>query len=385
VLLWAVLTVWAVILLLPERLFSQVGIERGPLYLIFRSSRGLVAIDRIAEDRRRLLKRLGTVGVVVSAPLIIFVFLSLFLNAGHILRTPDAPPGVAPLLPEGVAEIPGAPSVPWAYWLISIATIIVFHELMHGFMARAEDVPLRSLGIFSLTLLPLGAFVEPDDELLETKDAWSKLRVYAAGSLGNFIAALLGALALGLLLFIIVPLAFDQAGLLVYNVTPGSPAALAGIEANTTLLAIGGMSTATIEDFRKAVEKLQPGVPTTISTETGSFTVTPVEKKGFSHGYIGVAVMLRYRAKPFLSMLFGEERFTALIRSLSEALYWIASLNLAVGLTNLLPILPLDGGRMFAVYAEKLSPRSAKGITTFIYLLLILILLINIAPLFGRM
>ncbi|HDY73623.1 MAG TPA: hypothetical protein ENH51_00740, partial [Euryarchaeota archaeon] len=142
------IVLWIIIQLINSKSFEKRGIERSLLTLIFRSKRGIEAIDRTAKKREKVLRRIGTIAAYISVPLMILVFISLFLSASHILQTPNAPPGVAPLLPEGLVEIEGAPSIPLAYWLIAVISLLMVHELMHGLLARVEGIPIKSLGIF---------------------------------------------------------------------------------------------------------------------------------------------------------------------------------------------------------------------------------------------
>jgi membrane-associated protease RseP (regulator of RpoE activity) len=383
VVLTSLVFLWILLQFIDEKAFTKRGIERSLFTLIFRSERGISAIDRVAKRRKRFLKRLGSLAAYVSLPLMILVFVSLFLSASHILKTPDAPPGVAPLLPEGVVEIEGVPSIPVVYWFIAVVSILIFHELMHGLLARVEDIPIKSLGIFSVTFLPLGAFVEPDEEVLEKKTPMSKLRVYAAGSMGNFIAAILAGLALVSVLVIVAPLAFESHGIIIQNVTGGSPAELAGVTTNLTLLGIGDVNIESVGDFRNAVSQLTPGAPVILRTDQGAFRVVPEEREGFPNGFIGVAVRADVSAKSYVADYFGEERALSVYSVVLEALYWVGLLNLLVGLTNLLPIIPLDGGRMFALLMERAAPKRHKNITTIIYLMLLVLVFINAGPLFG--
>lgn len=378
-----ILFIWLLILLVPAKKFERTGIERTPLFLIFRSKKGIEVLGREAKKRRRFLKKIGNFGVILSLPLILMVFLFLFLSASHIIKTPDASPGLAPILPDGVADIPGVPSVPVVYWIISIAVILVFHEVMHGLLARVEDVPLKSLGILSVTIVPLGAFVEPDDEVLEKKGVMSKLRVYAAGSFGNFLAALIGAVLLLIIGTIIVPLTFQQTGVFVYNVSPDSAASAAGMHENLTITAINGIEIYDLESFREAVTEFQDGVPVNIETDEDTYTVTPRKSEGSDRAIIGVIALPIHKAKPLVDSLLGESLAFRLHGIATNALFWIVNLNLAVGLTNLLPIFPLDGGRIVAVLAEKFSPKRGKRITTFIYLSVLVLVFVNIAPFFG--
>jgi membrane-associated protease RseP (regulator of RpoE activity) len=383
VVLMTLLLIWIILQLIDQEKFEKRGVERSPLTLIIRSKKGLEVIDRVAKKRRRFFKRLGSLAVVISIPLILLVVISLFFSASHILKTPDAPPGIAPLLPEGVVEIEGAPSIPLEYWFIAIVSILVFHEIMHGLMARAEDIPLKSLGIFALTFIPLGAFVEPNDEVLEKKPAMSQLRVYAAGSMGNFIATLLGGILLAVLVFGLTPIAFQSAGITIYNVTAASPADLAGVQTNITLLGIDDQSIKNVDDFQEALPGLKPGVPVTLRTSGGDFEVVPEKREGFTNGFIGIAVLPEMQVKPFVANTVGEERAFSFYGVLVEGLGWIVLLNLLVGLTNLLPIIPLDGGRIFALFTKQAAPKKAKEITTLVYLFLLALVFINAGPLFG--
>ena len=377
------IVLWIIIQLINSKSFEKRGIERSLLTLIFRSKRGIEAIDRTAKKREKVLRRIGTIAAYISVPLMILVFISLFLSASHILQTPNAPPGVAPLLPEGLVEIEGAPSIPLAYWLIAVISLLMVHELMHGLLARVEGIPIKSLGIFSVTFLPLGAFVEPDEEVLETKSYMAKMRVYAAGSMGNFIGALAAGLTLLLMMMVVAPLVFTTQGIVIQNVTTGSPAEFAGISVNQTILGIGTVDIGSISDFREAVTQLEAGSPISVATSAGTYNVVPEGREGYKQGFIGIAVRADVAVKPYIAETVGEKRAFSIYGVAVEGLYWVAILNFLVGLTNLLPIIPLDGGRMFALLMERAAPKSHKNITTVIYLALLVLVFINAGPLFG--
>ncbi|MFV2040619.1 MAG: site-2 protease family protein [Candidatus Hydrothermarchaeales archaeon] len=383
VVLIVLFVLWILLQLIDPKTFEKLGVERGLLTLIFRSKRGIEAIDRTAKKRENFFRRLGTIAAYISVPLMLLVFISLFLSASHILKTPDAPPGVAPLLPEGLVEIEGAPSIPLFYWLIAVISLLIVHELMHGLLARVEGIPIKSLGIFSVTFIPLGAFVEPDEEVLEKKSPMAKMRVYAAGSMGNFIGAAFAGLLFLIVLMVVAPLAFTTQGIVIQNVTSGSPAALAGISVNQTLLGIGTVDIKSIGDFREAVTQLEPETPISVSTSAGTYNIVPAGREGYTQGFIGIAVGADVAAKPYIAGTVGEKRAFSIYGVVVEGLYWVAILNFLVGLTNLLPIIPLDGGRMFALLMEQAAPKSHKNITTVIYLVLLVLVVINAGPLFG--
>ena len=64
-------------------------------------------------------------------------------------------PGVAPIIP-GI-------DIPLFAGIISLAVLLVVHEFSHGLLARAAKVRLKSIGLLIFSIIPVGAFVEPDE------------------------------------------------------------------------------------------------------------------------------------------------------------------------------------------------------------------------------
>jgi membrane-associated protease RseP (regulator of RpoE activity) len=113
----------------------------------------------------------------------------LVVNALHIvlnmLAGKTACPGIAPLLP-GVA-IPKLPFfIPWYGWIALIIAMIV-HEGAHGIQALKEKLKLKSAGLLLAGILPLGAFVEPDEDKLKAAKPEKRILVYAAGPAANLL------------------------------------------------------------------------------------------------------------------------------------------------------------------------------------------------------
>ncbi len=76
---------------------------------------------------------------------------------------------------------------------------MVVHELSHGVVAKAQRLPLKSVGLVLLAVIPPGAFVEPDEEELgKAPPLRARLRVYGAGSMANVVTALLTLLLINL-------------------------------------------------------------------------------------------------------------------------------------------------------------------------------------------
>ena len=61
---------------------------------------------------------------------------------------------------------------------------------------------------------------------------------------------------------------------------------------------------------------------------------------------------------------------------------WIIIINIGVGAFNLLPIKPLDGGRMWEIFLEKAGKKHAKGVLRVVSYLALFLVLFNLLVLF---
>ncbi len=99
-------------------------------------------------------------------------------------------------------------------------------------------------------------------------------------------------------------------------------------------------------------------------------------KKTDERGYIGITILPVLEIKPSVVAVVGE----TFPWMLAKQLTWIYLLNLFIGITNLLPIFPLDGGKIFEEIVKKVSPGSARQITNMMFALVLLLVFINISP-----
>ncbi|AEH25225.1 site-2 protease family protein [Pyrococcus yayanosii] len=339
------------------------SIEVAPFQLIWRTRRFLDFIDRVGTSHARFWKAYGTLGVVVGFVGMIYVFYTLLTLAIKILRPKaEAMPGVVPVIP-GV-------TIPLWYGLIALAVVMVVHELSHGFVARAEGLRLKSVGFILLFVIP-GAFVEPDEEALNKAPLGSKLRVYAAGSMANILVAFLAALLMNA-----VALAFIPTGVEVQGVVASSPAD-GVLQKGDVIVAINGHSMERIEEFFEFMNSTRPGQTLELTVlrngERLDLRITlgeHPEKPG--KGYIGIYPAQHVRSK------IG---FDSILIALFSAFYWIYLLNFGIGLMNLFPIIPLDGGRMVDDILKALLPRTVARLLRYSIMAVgVLLLAINLIP-----
>ncbi|WP_336325646.1 site-2 protease family protein [Halovenus sp. HT40] len=182
----------------------------GPLTTVH-TKRGRAVLNRIAQ-RKRFWRAWGNLGVGIALVVMAIAGLAVALSVPAVFAQPD---GAGTLQsPENALVIPGVND----FLPLSAAPAIVFgllvglvvHEGGHGLLCRVEDIEIESMGLALFTIIPMGAFVEPDPDDQQAADRGAQTRMFAAGITNNFAIC---AIAVVLLL----PLAASVA------VVPGAP------------------------------------------------------------------------------------------------------------------------------------------------------------------
>ncbi len=382
-----ILIIWVIIQNIDEKEFQKRSIERTPIIMLWRTEKGLKGVDFLAKKLKKIWHVISSFAVLISIPIMGLVLYNLAESASDILTIPGAPPGLAPAIP-GV-RVPGSPIfIPFWYGIIALVTVLIVHEIMHAVISRSEGLNVKSLGILFVTFIPLGAFAEPDEEELEKSSLKTKLRVYAAGSFGNF---LLMILAILLLSTVVMPVMFQPDHITITHVYNNTPAEAYGLKENSSLLSINGVAVSSSDEFFDVVRSIRPNDKVTILTDKGEVMLIAAKrpeqkisilgrllrrKKTDERGYIGITILPILEIKPSVVAVVGK----TFPRMLAEQIKWIILLNLFIGITNLLPIFPLDGGKIFEEIAKKVSPGSARQITNMMFALVLLLVFINISP-----
>jgi membrane-associated protease RseP (regulator of RpoE activity) len=90
--------------------------------------------------------------------------------------------------PGGTFLIPGI-NLPLFEGIIALVVVLLVHEGAHAVLARIGKVPILSSGIALFGIIPVGAFVEPDEKKLAKLDEVKQTRVLVAGSTSNLITS----------------------------------------------------------------------------------------------------------------------------------------------------------------------------------------------------
>ena len=299
--------------------------------------------------------------------------------------------------------------------ILGLLLLVVIHELGHMLTAKALGVRVTEFGIgfgpalfkkrfgktiYSFRIILLGGFAKMagmnDDatgpDTYPAKKPWRRALIIFAGPLANILAAV-----------VILSCLYMFSGVItggtteVRTVEPGTLASKSGMEPGDKLASIDGRNIDTWNGFKNAVVKKQPGDEISVGVRrdgnleefSGKLSAAPDEPKRAIVGvqpevvreYYGpveavgraVSECVRFTgaiASGTAMLITGELDLydnvtgpvgiasvggTAVQQGFFPILLALISLNLA--LFNLLPILPLDGGHLFFIAAEKVIGR----------------------------
>ena len=222
----------------------------GPI-LTVHTKRGREFLNWLATPKR-LWRAWGNLGVGVAIVIMVGSFFAVLVSAVGVVMEPEAAGGF--VRPQDALVIPGVNQfLPWAAAvdiLVGLLVGLVVHEGGHGLLCRVEDIDIDSMGIALLAFVPLGAFVQPDEESQEAADRGSKVRMFAAGVTNNFLVT---ALAFALLFAIVANAVAVVPGVAIGGALPGSPAEDAGIERGDVLVSVNGQPVEDEQEFEAAL------------------------------------------------------------------------------------------------------------------------------------
>jgi len=358
---------------------------QGGIFALYRTQLGIKLMDKLANKAPRFWKFIGYFGIVIGFIGMAFIFFVLIQGTIRLITVPSAPPAVAPVLP-GVS-IPGLPALSFWHWIIAIFFVAVVHEFSHGVLARANKIKVNSSGFAFLGPI-LAAFVEPDEKDLVKKKKQAQLAVFAAGPLSNIILGFVFVLLAGITFAPWTVSLTEYSGVQVMSVMDGGAAKEAGLQAKDVILAVNDVEVKNPSDFTKQIQKTTPGVPLTLKTERTTLTITPkAHPNGESFGYLGIQTQaIKTGIKESVKEKYGSF-FPKVLLWIGLLIYWLYLINLGVGLFNLLPMGPLDGGRMFltactAIFKnEKVAKKVFIGVSIFALALIV----INMAPFIWKL
>jgi len=369
-------------------------------FIILRSRRVTELFARAAG--RKFLGPLGWF-MVALLPIASAIGIFLIVNAvSTILISPEVREAGRQMGAQAYLLIPGInPYLPIVYGWIGIVVAIIAHEFSHGILASRLGFGVKSSGILLLLGIPIGAFVEVDEQQLKVASLRNSVRVLAAGPGANISIAVACLLAL---LVLVSGLSPSLDGLYVSNVEENMPAQQAGISEGDVIVSVNGVQALTVDVLKRALDKPPPDGTLVLEIRRGegwkdglTVKLAPVETPEGPR--IGVRVVelkttsilenykrLAYSSPilhfipPTLGSAQGFIPFSDTLHVfyqhpigpgyyyLANLLFWLWFVNVNVGIFNSLPIYPLDGGQVLmsglrALAKGRLTESAIKGIT----------------------
>jgi membrane-associated protease RseP (regulator of RpoE activity) len=342
------------------------------------------------------LRLYGTLGVVMVVIVSVAMTYMLFVAMQFIIV--QHPPLTQANDPKNILAFPGVNDfIPFTFavWFGLILTMII-HEFGHAVLCRVEGIRVKAMGIL-LAVIPIGAFVEPDEEDQVKTKGLPKMRMFGAGITNNILIGLACFLLMAILLTFAVPLSTP----LIHGVYISSPADAAGITPNTLIREVNGISVGSREDVARILNTTKPGDSVTLLTEnkgtsaikTLTLTAWPEELGARSSGFMGVTYYDAPSVKEQFSIFFQPIGLLILLGIpiysimdpaswgqfgiltidtvdtmmwqvpfpqfwlVIQLLFWCGWFNLVVGTFNALPLIPLDGGYILKEGVDRLLDR----------------------------
>ena len=347
-------------------------------FVMYKTKIGLKSMDYAAKKLPTALKGLSFLGVLIGFLGMILIVIELLKNTVYLLIKPGIAPGIQPVLPF---EAKGVFFVPFIYWILAIFIIAGVHEFSHGLIARAYKIKIKSSGVAFLgVIFPLipAAFVEPEEKQLLKKSLKAQLSVFAAGPFANIITA---GIVILLIIHVAAPIsgvAFDTNGVEVVDIVADGPFAQAGVKEGEIIHKMEHTKIDSVKNFTEALTKYKAGDIVVIKTTESAYAVQlGSHPQNVTKPYLGISTKQFREVKPGFAAKYGLFIPKA-IEWVSGFLYWLFVLNLGIGLFNLLPLGPIDGGRMVKVILERISPKKGYQIWKYMSLFFFVVILFNI-------
>ncbi|WP_332450402.1 site-2 protease family protein [Methanoculleus sp.] len=347
---------------------------------------------------RRPLRAYATLGVLMVVVVSAFMTLALVLAVPqYLVHTPE-PTGIYD--PRNMLAIPGVnQAIPiTAAVILGLVLTMVVHEFGHAILARVEDMRVKSMGLL-IAVIPIGAFVEPDEEDVEAAKGMPKIRMFGAGITNNIVIGL----ACFAVMFLFIGMATPLPTPLVQGVYQDYPAAEAGLPGYSVITEINGIPVTSQEEISAIMDGTRPGETVTVTaTRDGvesTYTLILDEwpevldgdrNSGFMGVYyynapavkehignvanLGLLAPLYLTIAPIDAFIQGNTQQLAILLSDTpeqiaweepfpffwgtvHLLFWTGWFNLLVGMFNAIPIVPLDGGYIMKEGVERFFER----------------------------
>jgi membrane-associated protease RseP (regulator of RpoE activity) len=355
----------------------------------------------------------ATIGMPILASFgLYFIFNSLLT----LLTTPAAREIGRDLGPQAYLLLPGInPYLPILYGWLAIIVAIMVHEGAHGVIARSLGFRVKSSGLLFFLVIPVGAFVDVDEEQLEKAKPKNSVRVLAAGPGANIALAIVCILGVLIITSGLTPVVD---GVYIFDVMEGMPAEQAGLLSGDVIISVDDTPIANFTEFNATLVDKRPNDTMRITVARGkmwkdqfSTSARLIEYEG--EAFLGVSVgemLTKQRLRTYQTLatetIFihfipptlasGLVPFSGALNAfythtlgenwhiLANIFFWLWFVNVNVAIFNAMPIYPLDGGRAFkdllkSVLGHRVGKKTVSRLTNAVTALVLAAIVMTVA------
>jgi len=222
----------------------------------------------------------------------------------------------------GALLLPGI-NLPFFEGVAALVVVLAVHEVSHAILSRIAKVPILSSGIVLFGVIPIGAFVEPDEKKLARVEDSRQTRVLIAGPTANLLTSIV--LFFVFFGFYLATDTYRDEGLLVVS----------GMEYGTVIYGVNGQM---VDVYNYTPMNLTPNSEVVFTTNKGEITM--MTNASGNVGLVGYPVY-KNSIKPFYENWALGFIYTTLGLSMA--------LNFIVGTVNILPVPMFDGSRIIQI------------------------------------
>ncbi len=270
-------------------------------------------------------------------------------------------PGVAPVIP-GV-QIPNVPFVPPLYVWGVFLVILVIHEFSHGAMIRRANAKIKSVGLLLAGILPIGAFVEPNDEEINSKLERQQMRIFAMGPAANLFS-----IPVFLVIFLLIATSISavagprleelQTAAEIESVTINKvieeydicgngyeSAAFGKVEEGWEIIEYNGFALTNLQMLGKAIASDDKNVTLLLRTDSGEI----VERELIADEKTALGFQISRNSIKYVEGKEPADEFYFIgtsVKTIEGFFNWLLLLSFAVAVFNFLPLAGLDGARI---------------------------------------
>jgi membrane-associated protease RseP (regulator of RpoE activity) len=281
-----------------------------------------------------------------------FIFISITTAKPNYAILSSQIPGASPVIP-GI-------TIPLISGIIALVIILVAHEFSHGVLSRRAKVKLKSIGVVLFGIIPMGAFVEPDEKQVTKLPAIKQNRIFIAGVSSNLILSAVFLVLTVLMLLYVMPIVTTNR-IVVSGVIPNTPAN-GIIRSGTVIYSWDNHTVGNITSLENAAAGDGPFSLVSLSTNLGNYSIR-ANQSGKIGVYLSSETVPISNSRGYEAIYFIYQLF---------ALSFM--LNFFVGIFNLLPAPFFDAWRIYGINVKN------KNLIKYLSAIVIVSIILNILP-----